>query len=101
LAFYFNSIHAAITSISTATTEFEQEASKWQKQYNTVSWIRVLVFLAGIAGTIILYQYSIVAVMIVAYALLSLVTFLFFMKKHNRIAYTRDQYRYLTTNQQR
>jgi DNA mismatch repair ATPase MutS len=50
-----------------------------------------------VAGTIILYQYAVSGIFILGYALLSLGIFLFFMKKHNRIAYTRDQYRYLTT----
>lgn len=76
---------------------FEQEAARWQSQYNTVSWIRVFVFLAGIAGTIILFQVSVASYLIIGYALLSLGMFLFFMKKHNQIAYTRDQFRYLTT----
>jgi hypothetical protein len=76
---------------------FEQEALRWHKQYNAVSWIRVLVFLAGVAGTIILYQYAAAAIIIIGYALLCLGIFLYFMKKHNHIAYTRDQYRYLTS----
>jgi hypothetical protein len=76
---------------------FELEAARWQKQHNRVSWIRVVVFLAGITGTVVLYQAFVAALLVTAYAVVCLAVFLFFMKKHNQIAYTRDQFRYLAT----
>ncbi|MDO1448822.1 DNA mismatch repair protein MutS [Rhodocytophaga aerolata] len=77
--------------------QFEQETAAWHKQYNAVSWIRVFVFLAGVAGTIILYQMGIATYLIAGYAFVCLGLFLFFMKKHNQIAYTRNQFRNLVT----
>lgn len=76
---------------------FEQEAARWHEKYNNVSWIRIVVFVAGVAGTFILYQAFISTIIVIIYALLCLAIFLYYMRKHNQIAYTRDQFRYLTT----
>ncbi|QHT65612.1 DNA mismatch repair protein MutS [Rhodocytophaga rosea] len=75
---------------------FGQQAARWQQQYNQLSWVRVLVFVAGIAGIWLLYRNDTAALLVIGFAVLVLGLFLYLMKKHNQIAYQRDQCRFMS-----
>ncbi len=76
--------------------EFQQTAAQWQKRYNSISWVRVLVFVTGIAGTWLLYTFGLPTIIIFLFALITLVLFLYLMKYHNQVAYQRNQHQFLS-----
>jgi hypothetical protein len=75
---------------------FNQQAATWQKKYNQLSWIRVLVFVAGITGTWLLYRNEADTMLSIGFIVFALIGFLYLMKKHNQIAYDRDHCRFMS-----
>lgn len=76
--------------------KFWQTTSRWQKQYNQISWVRVIVFLISIIGTWLLYRNEVSSLIIFVFALIGVSAFLYLMKKHNQVAYQRDHSQYLS-----
>jgi DNA mismatch repair ATPase MutS len=75
---------------------FRQTTAKWQKQYNQVSWVRVIIFLISVLGTWFLYRNDFSGLIIFSFALLGFCAFLYLMKKHNLVAYQRDHSQYMS-----
>ncbi|MDJ1483376.1 DNA mismatch repair protein MutS [Cytophagaceae bacterium YF14B1] len=75
---------------------YASEARQWHKKFNQVSWLRVVVFLAGVGLTWFVYQLSESGLIATGVALFSIVAFFTTLKWHNRIEYQRNHFRYLS-----
>lgn len=71
-------------------TEFEHSYNQWQKRFEWLSWLRVLVFLGIILFSIFLYKSGVDINLVFLLAFSGLLFFLFLLKKHNHVSYQRN-----------
>ena len=74
--------------------KFTQIQKQYQRKFNSLSWLRVFIFLLGVLSTCFLYQFNQSAAAGLS-AISFLIAFIVSLKKHNQVEYQRDHSRFL------
>lgn len=81
--------------------KFEQEVKYFQKQYNQLAMLRLLVFVLGIVGSIYLFSQGYGTWLSTGVALISIIAFLIIVKRHQKVVYQKNHSKFLAQiNQQ-
>ncbi len=75
---------------------YASEARRWHQKFSQVSWLRLVVFLTGIALGWLTYQISENGLITAGVSLFFLILFFVILRWHNRIEYQRNHRRFLS-----